>query len=108
LGFFFFLPTVKLKFKNLPSIKTYFFILFYYLLLLLHYILLLLLLLLFLTKQAHLPGRNWVLTVSKRRLLSRFKEKLISFEALKSKKQKSRKTNLKTRLFLNEMLNMKN
>ena len=66
--FFFFLPIVKLKFINLPSIKTYFFISFYYLLLLLHYILflllLLLLLLLFLTKQAHLPGRNWMSTAT--------------------------------------------
>jgi len=54
---------IELKFKNLPSIKTYFFY-YYLLLLLLYYILFLLLLLLFLTKQAHLPGRNWMLTTA--------------------------------------------
>ena len=66
--FFFFFSFFELKFKTLPSIKTYFFSLLYYYLLLLYYIiyylLLLLLLLLFLTKQIHLSGRNWVLTAT--------------------------------------------
>jgi len=54
---FFFLPTVELKFKNLPSIKTYFlfyFIIYYYY----YYIIYYYYYYYFLTKQIHLPGRN--------------------------------------------------
>jgi len=54
---------VELKLK--PTINpNIFFILFYYLLLLLLLYYILFILLLFLTKQMHLPGRNWVLTAA--------------------------------------------
>jgi len=54
---------VELKLKKPTINQNIFFILFYYLLLLLFYILLFFIII-FLTKQMHLPRRNWVLTLT--------------------------------------------
>ena len=65
LFFFFSHGRIKVK-KNLPSIKTYFlfyFILFIIIIIIIIILYIIFLLLLFLTKQMHLLGRNWVLTL---------------------------------------------
>jgi len=67
LGFFFF-PMVELKFKNLSLIKTYFlyFILLFIIIIIIIIIFyIIFIIIIILTKQIHLPGRNWVLTTTK-------------------------------------------